>query len=544
MIKFGKYLLFSFLFLASSAWGNELTVEVDRQIINENELLTVLIKYDELISSGSPDLSGFRKDFDVIDSGYPTQQQFIQNGTRTAFTSWKVTLTPKRTGILTIPSITFFGKQSAPIQIRVNVLSQQIKDQQDKYIIFDVSISKESTYVQEPILYFLKIYYASGINSPELIEGIDFPHSDFEKINERNFQANIKGVTYTVYEMTARITPLSSGTVTLKPLKMTAEYYQSRYSKPVRISQASLPLTVNVKPIPAAFPKGAEWLPAASLTLSERWSESPESALTGESYTRQIILEAEGTLAKQLPVITFPSVQGIKRYPDKPQLKDDFDDNTLKAKRIDSDAIVFTQTGKITLPEITLPWWNTQTDSLEIATIQAHTISISPNPEINTAPVQLQHKIEEQPVISQPANPTWQYLSIILLITNVISITLIIYLFLRTPKATSSEHAKKEIHTASSTHMHTLQKAITERDPKAFYNAYHALLASKQLNSDTIFNQLNDENKRIYDTILAHLYANKEKPKKDELHQLFSGLKSVIMTSNSKHSKIVLPNLN
>ena len=65
------------------------------------------------------------------------------------------------------------------------------------------------------------------------------------------------------------------------------------------------------------------------------------------------------------------------------------------------------QAGEFVLPEIELPWWNTETDSLEIARLPAHTLSVLPGS--SPAPVQPPSSSPElpaQPFATLPTDAT------------------------------------------------------------------------------------------------------------------------------------------
>ena len=147
-----------------------------------------------------------------------------------------------------------------------------------------------------------------------------------------------------------------------------------------RLRMASQPVEINVKTVPASFP-GEVWLPARALTLEEDWSINPEALDVGDSTTRTLTLTARGLQGSQLPPLS--SVQGainipeIRFYPDQESIDQSELADGLEGRRIQSEALVARSGGTWTLPEIRVPWWNTETDSLEFAILPAKTVAVT-----------------------------------------------------------------------------------------------------------------------------------------------------------------------
>ena len=120
----------------------------------------------------------------------------------------------------------------------------------------------------------------------------------------------------------------------------------------------------------------ATWLPARKLALEESWSSAPEQLRAGESITRTIRLRGEGLQGAQLPPLLTPVVEGVKFYPDQPSIEDVEIDTGLLGTREDSIAIVPTQAGSLILPEVRIPWWDTDAGAVRYAVLPAREIQV------------------------------------------------------------------------------------------------------------------------------------------------------------------------
>lgn len=87
--------------------------------------------------------------------------------------------------------------------------------------------------------------------------------------------------------------------------------------------------------------------------------------MVGDSLTRTLTLKAEGLSSAQLPALTATDVNGLRRYPDLPQLSNQITENGLIGSREEREALVPTRVGQVELPAVEVVWWNTHEDRLE-----------------------------------------------------------------------------------------------------------------------------------------------------------------------------------
>src|SRR5690606_16105695 len=68
----------------------------------------------------------------------------------------------------------------------------------------------------------------------------------------------------------------------------------------------------------------------------------------------------------------------FKVYPDQPALHDARSRDGITGTREEKAALIPQQAGTFVLPEISIPWWNTQTNRLEHARLPARTVDVKP----------------------------------------------------------------------------------------------------------------------------------------------------------------------
>ncbi len=92
--------------------------------------------------------------------------------------------------------------------------------------------------------------------------------------------------------------------------------------------------------------------------------------------TRKITLRALGLTAAQLPELDLVLPEGLRDYPEQARLEDSAQTEGVLGTREQSLALIPTQPGKVTLPEIQVNWWNVESQQPEIATLPARTIEV------------------------------------------------------------------------------------------------------------------------------------------------------------------------
>jgi hypothetical protein len=130
-----------------------------------------------------------------------------------------------------------------------------------------------------------------------------------------------------------------------------------------------------VRARPAASGNGA-WLPARKLTLQLDGLPADGRVEVGQSLTLTLVEKAVGLPFESLPKPELPTLNGVDVYPDQSQDHTGDDGHWLEGMRARKFALVPQQAGTLTIPAITLEWWNVKTDRKEVARIPAHKLHV------------------------------------------------------------------------------------------------------------------------------------------------------------------------
>ena len=416
--------------LTSTLLASEVSVSVDRNPVNlqESFQLTFTASDDP---DGDPDFSPLDKDFEILNQ---SQQQSVQiiNWEKTKSIQWILTVMAKRAGNLVIPAINFGQDSSQFDSIIVNeVDSAQAASKTNEDLFLQVDVSSPKLYIQEQVIYTLKLFRKVNISQASLTEP-ELQDAVIERLGEdKNYNTRFQGENYVVTERKYAIFPQKSGLVTIAPLTLTAgvvipgqrqtnSFFNRQRTRSKRVVSDAITLYVQAKPANS----GKAWLPAKQVYLQEKWADNIEQMIVGQPNTRTITLFVEGATVGVLPELYRDNMpKNLKAYPDQPILKEEAKEDGMVAFREEKVALIPGQAGSYTLPAIEIPWWNTRTQKMEIARIPEQTISatvaagsattLEPTPPIGSPTLATTNKNEKQGFGAfQQINTIWFWLAL------------------------------------------------------------------------------------------------------------------------------------
>ncbi|MBK5529900.1 protein BatD [Pseudomonas sp. TH06] len=384
-------LLLPLLICTATANAAELTASVDRSRLNSGETVELTLESSDVTQFGKPDLTPLEALFEVRGTRQVNQLNTL-NGDNRATTRWIITLLPKENGSVVIPPLQMGEVQSQPITVQV--VESDSRDEKNNLdpVFIEASLDQNSVYVQAQAILTLRIYHSVSLYDDSSLTPLQIADARVEQLGDtRTYEKDINGVRHGVIEMRYAIYPQHSGLLSIAPQTFSATLVDTqpaqdasaqgpKAGKLMRVSSAQIPLTV--KPKPLTYPADAPWLPARSLSLSESWNPEPEHTQVGDSLTRSLTLKVEGLASSQLPALPATEVNGLRRYPDQPVLRNQSSERGLIGSREEREALVPSRSGSIELPTVDVVWWNTFEDHLEHTSLPARTLQVSNNPSL------------------------------------------------------------------------------------------------------------------------------------------------------------------
>lgn len=366
--------------LASSALANELTASVDRTSISIDDRIVLTLRMDGVSPDSGPDLSELSRDFEIL-SNQSQRRLNIINNQQTAWLEWNLRLAPKHTGNLTIPALEIDGLRSQPISILVS--DAPVHDSRDADIFIETEVNKDSVYVQEQLLFTVRLFSRVNLEGAE-IQPLDLADAVIKAVDENSYITEIDQRDHLVVETTFAVFPQRSGELVIPsivydvaPSRARQDPWSRIYGGGERQRLRAPEVRIPVQPIASEF-TGDVWLPATEVRFSEHWSADPDNLTQGEPVTRRITLYADGLTAAQLPAIPYEEVPGANLYPDQAQTDEQISAEGIAGSVTQTLALVPNETGRLHLPEISLPWWDTESGQVRQATLPARELRVNP----------------------------------------------------------------------------------------------------------------------------------------------------------------------
>lgn len=373
-----KLLIIGFFCFFNLVAHAEIQVQVDPSQVSIDQSFRLILTQDNLQNGGIPDLTPLQNEFVILGTERRMNYSII-NGQTQSSSEWTITLKAQKEGKLTIPAIKIGREYTAPTTIDVSAASvpspqsTTTDSNQQQSIYLTTSVNQKNPYVNQQIIYKVTLY-----NSKHLLDA-DYQGPQVENAlliplgQEKRYQTQKNNINYLVEEQNYAIFPQKSGPLKIKSPVFTALIYDFN---PERVKAEDKTINLEVQPIPKEF-SGKTWLPAKEVKFTEHYENSEPTITQGNTLIRTVTLEGNGVPAQLLPTLTFSEIDGVNIYPEKGKDKNQVIQGELIGRTEIKITYLFNKSGKITIPELKLPWFNTETGKEEIATLPSKVINVT-----------------------------------------------------------------------------------------------------------------------------------------------------------------------
>ncbi|RTZ17636.1 protein BatD [Vibrio aquaticus] len=380
------------------ASATNIQVTVSKNKVVKNEVFQLRVVVDKKVSSDAIDFSTLDQGFYVGRPSFGTSIN-IMNGDRSTRSEWNISLAAQRIGITSIPAFTIDGASSNAISIEVSADTEQpnVTD----LVELTSNLSKSTLYPKESATLTTRLIVKADprrlqnptIIPPNVLEN-DQNGVSLEPIGEPNqYQSILGGVEVTVVDQNYRVIANHAGSYTLSGVGFQGSVvYNGRNgtTKLISANTDAKTFPLEVHPIPSNYQ--GQWLPAASLILSQQWSDASGQAISsaryatqiGDSLTRIITLDVEGLTSEHIPDINIEYPEGVRLYQEKPQFSDLGNGVTRMTLK---QVLIPQQQGEITLAGVSLNWWDSTNSQAQAAKLAPLTLDVAPANIVNSEPL-------------------------------------------------------------------------------------------------------------------------------------------------------------
>ncbi|KQA98919.1 aerotolerance protein BatD [Vibrio metoecus] len=401
------------------AHAADLVASVSKNKVVKNEVIQLRIISSDKASADALDFSQLEPDFFVGQPSFASSTNII-NGNYSQRSEWTVAIAAQKTGIITIPRFQLGNAQTTPIAIQVT--EDQHQPAQQELAEVRSRLERTQLYPGESTLFHAQLIIKEDVRrlrdpniTPPKVDGMQIESASEPK----QYPSVLDGVEVTIVEQSFRITAQQAGSFNLsEPILKAGLLYGNQYSGGTRlIPLLTQPKTYAITVLEKPANYQGFWLPTAKLHLSQNWSDgqktlsSPEQYETqvGHAITRELRLQVSDLTQQQLPNFSIEYPESVSVYAEKPQFSTLDNGETLMTLK---QVLIPRQAGDISLPEVRLHWWNTQTQTAQMSQISGLVLHVKPSEEaaLPTVPT-LSTTTPNNPPISDAGY--WPYLTLL-----------------------------------------------------------------------------------------------------------------------------------
>lgn len=369
-------MLLAMAFWSSLTHADQVSAALDKTTVAENEIVKLTVRADFSDTGSGPDFSGLKRDFEILSKSQNSQFSF-NLGTNQALSFWVVSLKPKAVGNFQIPPIPVGDLASEPLFLEVKPARQMTDNNGNPLVMVQFKTDELQPYVQQQVILTLELYSAATLQNAQLSTP-NHPNLLLERLSDDQIRyEEINGTSYQVLTREYIAFPQRSG-----PLELTNQTVEGTLNTPSGrriVNVKSSPITLDVLPIPASY-GNTNWLPSNAVAVKSQINSTLSDPRVGDTLNWNISISAQGVLGEQLPTLSFDSTRAYKLYPTSPNFSSNKSSAGVMGRESIDIEVVPTEAGKLTLPPVTVTYWDPTDRSIKTVTANANTLDIAPLP--------------------------------------------------------------------------------------------------------------------------------------------------------------------
>lgn len=388
---------------------------VSKNRVTQNELFRLTIVADRKVASDALDLSALEADFQTL--GRPSFGTSINiiNGKRSTRSEWNINIAANNTGIATIPALKIEGEQTQPIALQV--VSDSAAPNNQELVEINTNFDDLTLYPNQSTVMHVELIIKADTRrlqnpqiTPPSAEGIQL-----ESASEPNqSQQIINGVQSTIVTQDFRITGLKPGSFNIIEPKFESQLIYQGYNGATRmVALKTQPKSFTVTVLDKPNQYTGVWLPTSYLNLEQQWQADSGQPLNddttlnvGDPITRLITLTVRGVGQEQIPTINIEYPNSLRVYSEKPSYQAlDNGDLSMTLKQV----LIPNASGDITIPGVTLKWWDTKAKAERKSLLAEKIIQVIPQTKSNLGSVAV--PVQPTPSVTQVNSGIWPYLT-------------------------------------------------------------------------------------------------------------------------------------
>jgi len=238
-----------------------------------------------------------------------------------------------------------------------------------------VSVEPEVVAVGDPVMLRVSVYAPTWFPQPPVFPDFELPNTitRLPPNSSRPTTIRVEGETWSGIQRRYQIFPLIGGRYRIADRSMRVTYADPGARAPITVD-VPIPLVTFEGRVPSGAAVLDPYLAGSRLDIDRQILGDTSALSAGDALVVRYQVSLRGMPALFLPpLFRSPDLPGLRAYPDEPELTD----ADGVATRVEQITLVFDAGGEFVLPPVSLSWWNTTTDAVEVASVPALTLQVA-----------------------------------------------------------------------------------------------------------------------------------------------------------------------
>jgi hypothetical protein len=238
-----------------------------------------------------------------------------------------------------------------------------------------VSVEPEVVTVGEPLTLRVSVYAPTWFPEPPVFPDFELPNTitRLPPNSSRPTTIRVEGATWSGIQRRYQIFPLIGGRYRIADRSMRVTYADPGARAPITVD-VPIPLVTFEGRVPPGAAELDPYLAGSRLDIDRQILGDTSTLSAGDALVVRYQAALRGMPALFLPpLFQSPDLPGLRAYPDEPELTD----ADGVATRVEQVTLVFDAGGDYVLPPVSLSWWNTTSDAVEVASVPALTLQVA-----------------------------------------------------------------------------------------------------------------------------------------------------------------------
>ncbi len=264
---------------------------------------------------------------------------------------------------------------SQALTLTVKNAPQRLDQNGNTPVMLKTYVSNDSPYLQQQIIFSMSLYTSTSLGNANLSVPSN-PNLVFKQLTDK--QTSFKKINGTHYQVLTKkylAFPQKSGKLTIEPQTLSAMMDTGNSSHLIRIQ--SKPIHLNVQPITPNYDNN-NWLPSSDVSIKTQLSKPKNTLKIGDTLIWTIKTNAKNVLPEQIPQPTFNSTKAYKLYPEPATFNSQKNNNNIISQQITKIEVVPTKGDHLKLPDVSVAYWDTQSNTEKTVAVSTPSIKIAP----------------------------------------------------------------------------------------------------------------------------------------------------------------------